>query len=321
MYIEPNQLALPEQYTDVTKFPDKFVVDGFVVCVDVSTKFNDPLNPQRDFFERLLGNLQGTKKPIVVACTKFDRAKAASLTAVGDIVSRSKKQLPIIEVSALKGVNVDTCFLVLAHLIDTRKPKTKTIPYSEAKVQLDERVRRNEEALQSVLDERLTDFSVEIEDACKMLKPIVEYQVLIDLCGTERVLKLVRAKLNYLKQLLIRNKTQHYEEMLPNILTAMVPKLPLDATPRSTVALLRRNSKFKTYFVDMKNWKENTEFLKVAVDDQMPFDFLEEEQSLEALKKYIDEVSVNLRYVIMCGGDQTITYFITDLYVCRFWWR
>lgn len=299
-YIEPNQLALPEQYTNVPNFPEKFSVDGFILCVDVSTKFDTASDHQKEFFERLFTNLLGTKKPVVVACTKFDRAKPASVASVTDILSHSRKQVPVVEVSAMRGVNVDTCFLVLAHLIDTKKPKTRIMSYAESKAQLDERLRRNGEALQSVLDERLMDFSMSLEGASQCLKAIVEYQVLVDLSGIERVNKLVRAKLNYLKQQLIKSKTSHFVSLLPHILIAMVPYLELDATVDSVKALLRSSVKFDRYFVDVKNWKENTEYLKSTSDDLVPFELLDEEQGAEILESHMNEVRVQL-FIIFPG--------------------
>lgn len=290
-YLEPNQLALPEHFTEVPKFPDKFSVDGFIVCVDVSTHFDHPSDPQKEFFDRLLLNLLSTKKPVVVACTKFDRCKASSVASVAEIIARSKKQVPIVEVSALKGVNVDTCFLVLAHMVDVKKPKTKIVSYAESKALLDERVRRNEEAFQTVLDEQL-DFSVSLEQASSRLRPVVEHQVLVDLCGKERVKKLIQAKLNYLKLLMVKAKSSQFVKMLPHIFVAMLPTLELEATPQSAVAALRSSPKFGRYFVDVENWKENMEFLRTSLEDAVPFEILHEEQALEMLVNHINEVRV-----------------------------
>ena len=149
-YIEPDQLALPEEYNNVGNFPDKFLVDGFILCADVSSSFTEPGSQQKEIFERLLQNLLPTKKPIVVALTKFDRAKDASVASVNEVLAHCKKQLLVIEVSALKGVNVDLCFLVLAHLVDPKKPKSRIIPYSEGKAHLDDRIRKNEVSFQQV---------------------------------------------------------------------------------------------------------------------------------------------------------------------------
>ena len=293
-YIEPNQLALPEQYTDVHKFPEKFIVEGYIVCVDVSSKFDDPNDPQKEFLDHLLHNLQGTKKPVVIACTKFDRMKQASYNSVIETMTRFRKlQLQLVEVSAVKGINVDTCFLVLAHLIDNKKPKTKIISYSDSKALLDERVRRNEQALQSVLDERLTDFSMSVEDACAGLKVITEYQVLTDLSGNQRVRKLIMAKLRYLKQQLIKDRMTHFLEMLPHILTAMLPQLESNITLHMAKKMLRTSEKFKNYFIKLENWKEDTEFLKSYDLDRVPFDILDEDEGKEILEKHINEVRVH----------------------------
>lgn len=289
-YLEPNQLALPEHFTDVPKFPDKFTVDGFIVCVDVSTKFDDPSDPQKEFFHRLLDALLATKKPVVVACTKFDRAKPLSVMSVMEIVTHSKKQVPIVEVSALKGVNVDACFLVLAHLVDTKKPKTRIVPYAESKALLDERIRRNEEAFQYVLDERLTDFSMSLEEASKCLKSIVEYQILIDLCGQNRVNKLIQATLRYLKMQMVKSKTEQFLKTLPHVLVAMLPVVELEETTMVAKIRLRRSSKFERYFVDVENWRENSEFLKSQSEDVIPFGILEEDRGQEVLGSHIEEV-------------------------------
>ena len=296
-YIESNQLALPEHYQQVPKFPDKFAVDGFIVCADVSTSLNDPRDPQKQFLETLLGFIQGSKKPVVVVLTKYDRAKAASVATITEIVSKYKKvQGPFIEVSAVKGVNVDMCFLVLAHLIDSKKPRTKVVSYSDSKAQLDERVRRLEVALQAVLDELVTDFYETLPDACSKFKSITEFSVLKDLTGLERVNRLVKAKLNYLKQLWVKELCSHYEVMLPNILKQLLPSLDLNATSETAQALLKQNPDFGKHFVEVADWKENKDFLKKAKDffkkaeELLPFSFLSEDGGSAILEKHINEV-------------------------------
>ena len=149
-YIEPDQLVLPEQYNDVGNFPDKFLVDGFILCVDVSSSFTEPGSHQKKIFELLLQNLLSTKKPVVVALTKFDQAKESSVASVNEVLAHCKKQLPVVEVSALRGVNVDLCFLVLAHLVDPKKPKTRISSYAESRAILGDRIRKNEVSFQQV---------------------------------------------------------------------------------------------------------------------------------------------------------------------------
>ena len=59
--------------------------------------------------------MEAKKKPIVVAMIKCDHANESSVSIVNEIVSKAKKPIPMVEVSALKGVNVELCFLVMAH--------------------------------------------------------------------------------------------------------------------------------------------------------------------------------------------------------------
>lgn len=291
-YIEPDQLSLPEEYTDAGRFPDKFAVDSFVVCVDVSTDFSDPNNPQREFFERLLSNVtEAKKKPVVVAMTKYDRAKENSVTIVGEIVAKSKKQIPMIEVSALKGVNVELCFLVLAHLVDTRKPRSKIVAYSEAKGLRESRIHNNEESFQKVLDTTLTHFNTPLGEARKSLESHVEFKLLTELCGTDRVNRLIKAKLRYLKQELVKRKEIAYIEMLPHIFSAILPSLELGATLKSCKEELHCSTKFPKYFADVKDWKDNVEFLSREDTDHVPFEILDDDTAEDLLQKHIDEVS------------------------------
>jgi len=290
-YIESNQLALPEHYQHVPKFPDKFAVDGFIVCADVSTSLNDPRDPQKQFVETLLGALQGCKRPILVVMTKYDRAKAASVATITEIASKFKKvQGPFIEVSAVKGINVDMCFSALAHLIDSKKPRTKITSYADSKAQLDERVRRLEEALQVIMDELLTDFYETIPEASVKLKTIMEFNVLRELAGTERVNRLVRGKLNYLKQQRVKFLTARFKDTLGTALKALVPTLDLHDNAETCQALLRKNSNFNGYFVEVSDWKENKDFLKQTSENHVPFSFISEDPGKGILVKYIDEV-------------------------------
>lgn len=299
-YIEPDQLALPEQYEDVVgKFPDKFLVDGFILCVDVSSSFTDAQSPQKEIFERLLQNLLPTKKPIVVALTKYDRAKEPSVAVVNEVLAHCKKQLPVVEVSALRGVNVDMCFLVLAHLVDPKKPKTRIIPYSEAKSHLDDRIRKNEVSFQQVLDQQVKDFAAGITAACESVSTQMEFQLLRELCGTERVQQLVRGKLGYLKRERVEVWQGKYLEALPGMLAVLLPELPLTADEESCRQLLKESPKLSEFFVEAPKWRDDIEFLKVA-DGHVPFSMLSEDPGEEILRQHIDQVLKAAREEAAC---------------------
>lgn len=290
MYISDDQLALPEEYTDVLKFPDKFPVDGYILCMDVSTPL-EPSSPQRDFVTRLFQAVQQTKKPFVVALTKYDIANDSALVSVADIVSKSKKQVQLVEVSAKRNLNVDVCFLVLCHLIDTKKPKTKVTPYADAKSHLDERIRKIEESFQNLLHREVTDFSRDVFQVCKDLEVQTEYQILLELNGINRIQKLVRGQLAFLRKQQIEAKLTHYVELLPLILDALVPSLSLNDTTDSCVAIVRASGKFSQYFVDVRDWRGDNDVLGSSDKDTVPFGLLKEDIGLEVAQNHIDKVS------------------------------
>ena len=60
-YINPDQMALPESYGDAPKFPDKFTVDVYIVCIDASD-FTDNAE-QKEFLQGFMPELLKTKKP------------------------------------------------------------------------------------------------------------------------------------------------------------------------------------------------------------------------------------------------------------------
>lgn len=289
MYINNDQLALPEEYRGVSKFPDRFNVDGFIVCVDVSCPF-DQSHPQRDFFIRLFQSVQQTKKPVVVVMTKYDSANDSSVAALNEIVSKAKKQVPLIEVSALKNINVDACFLFLCHLIDPKKPKTKLTPYSDAKTHLDERIRRIEESFQTLLLREVTDFSQNVFQASTDIQSQVEYNILLELKGIERVYQLIRRQLAFLKRQQIETRLMRFVELLPLILDTLLPALSFNDNTKSCCVAIRTHTKFSQYFFDVEDWRESVEVLKSGNIDKVPYGLLQEELGVEVLQNHINKV-------------------------------
>ena len=288
-YVQPDQLALPEQYTDVDKFPDKFVVDGFIVCVDVSCDLGSSNSMQTEFFQKLLPNILSTKKPIVIAATKFDIAAESSVGVVHDVVSHCKKACPVVEVSALRGINVDLCFLVLAHLIDSKKPKARLVPYADARQHMDERIRRSEGDFQKLLDRSLSTFTLSVYQAMALMEKEPELSILRDISGSERVRRLVRGKLNYLRQDRVSALRESFTQQLPSILATLLPSMPIDASPDYARAELERHERCKDTFSRVEDWHEDIEFL--AQDSPLvPFQFLSEPAGEELVRQHIDKV-------------------------------
>ena len=57
-YIEPDQLSLPDDYSNVKRFPERNVTtDGYVVCVDGSAPLANG-TVQCDMFKKIISSIQ-----------------------------------------------------------------------------------------------------------------------------------------------------------------------------------------------------------------------------------------------------------------------
>ena len=290
-YVHPDQLVVPEDYANVEKFPDKFVVDGFIICIDVSVDLNNPKSQQRECLDRLLPTILTIKRAhVVIAFTKFDIAKEASIAAANELLAKCKRQATIIEVSALKGVNVDVCFLVLAHLVDSKKPRTRVSSFAEADAHLKERIRKNEETFQKVLTGKITDFSLSLLKARAMVENEVEFQLLRELCGKDRVDRLIKAQLRYLKERVVKNKLVHFLDHLRASLQLFLPVLSLSDSLETCKEMIRSHEKFFSYFLDCKEWRDDFTILKEEQVSRVPFSVLEEPEGQKVLKERMDRV-------------------------------
>jgi glucocorticoid receptor DNA-binding factor 1 len=320
-YIHPDQLAVPDEFSNVARFPDKFIVDGYIICIDVSDdELPEAQSTQREFLGRLLPAIMGVKKAhIVVALTKFDIAKEKSIAAANEILSKCKRQPTVIEVSALEGVNVDVCFLVLAHLVDSRRPRTRILAFSVAHANLKERVRRNEESFQGLLSGRITDFSLPLPVARKSLGNEVEFKLLRELKGIDRVDRLIRAQLKYLKEGIIKSKRTDFLDHLRASLELFLVNLSLEDTPETCVEMIRRHEKFSAYFTENAEWRDDAQFLKLEQTTQVPFSLLGEKEGLKLLQERIDVILAPLREQAACNkissALQTASNLIPGMYV------
>lgn len=118
----------------------------------------------------------------------------------------------------------------------------------------------------------------------------MEFQLLRELCGTERVQQLVRGKLGYLKRERVEVWQGKYLEALPGMLAVLLPELPLTADEESCRQLLKESPKLSEFFVEAPKWRDDIEFLKVA-DGHVPFSMLSEDPGEEILRQHIDQVS------------------------------
>ncbi|KAL5480091.1 hypothetical protein EMCRGX_G023713 [Ephydatia muelleri] len=285
-YVHPDQLSLPENYK-ASSFPDKFLVDGFLVCIDISC---DKPDMEAEFVENLLASLVALRKPVLVALTKFDIFKSGTVQVMQDIVAKMKKPVPpIVEVSALKGINVDLCFLLLAHLIDSKKPSSRLVPYTVAKQHMDDRIASCERSFQELLDRDLKDFTLPMEPAMNKFSGSPEYRLVVELCGAPRARRLIQAKLNYTKKIQVQKLTDEFLAHIKDLLEELLPDLELDATPEVCREKLKQLANFSTYFCEEKNWEDNIPFLARA-NPTIPFSLMSDSKATELVKAHIDKI-------------------------------
>ncbi|XP_009873995.1 PREDICTED: rho GTPase-activating protein 35-like, partial [Apaloderma vittatum] len=131
MYFCTDQLGL-EQDFEQKQMPDgKLLVDGFLLCIDVSRGMNRNFDDQLKFVSNLYNQLAKTKKPIVVVLTKCDEGVERYIRDAHTF-ALSKKNLQVVETSARSNVNIDLAFSTLVQLLDKSRGKAKIIPYFEA---------------------------------------------------------------------------------------------------------------------------------------------------------------------------------------------
>lgn len=318
-YLHPNQLVAPDEYSNAGKFPEKFVVDGYIICIDVSDDLDNPKSEQRMFLDRLLPAIIGVKRAhIVIAFTKFDIAKEPSITAANEFLSKYKRQMTVIEVSALEGVNVDVCFLVLAHLVDSKRPRTRISSFTEAYSHLKERVRKNEKSFQTVLSSKITDFSLSLSRAQTLLENEVEYFVLRELCGQDRVTRLIRAQLRYLTEDAVKRKLANFLDHLQASLQLFLCNLSLSDTLETCKETIRTHDKFSVYFMENKEWRDDFSLLKDEEVTCVPFSILEESEGERILQQHMDMVNaaVYMAYIYYMGVWASEFSLMLHVYPC-----
>lgn len=283
-YSDPDQLSLNEMSDSETKFPGKSLdTDGFIICVDISKDLEDQNNPEKKFFESLLSCVLPKKKPVVVVCTKFDKARENSIRVVKKIVASTRKPIQIIEVSALQGVNTDVCFLYFA------KPRIKVKPYTEAILDRNSEIKRCKECFEHFLH-RIMEVTMSTEEVFNI--QCDEIQQIKGICGSKYVKQTIQDRLRRIRQMCAQEKENDFLERLPMILKEVLPKLDSDATTVTCKEALHHSEKFAAYFTELENWKEDIDFLKSRKSSHIPFEFLGDHQAEELLQKHINQVHI-----------------------------
>ncbi|KFO88915.1 Rho GTPase-activating protein 35, partial [Buceros rhinoceros silvestris] len=264
MYFCTDQLGLEQDFEQKQMPEGKLLVDGFLLCVDVSRGMNRNFDEQLKFVSNLYNQLAKTKKPVVVVLTKCDEGVERYIRDA-HAFALSKKNLQVVETSARSNVNVDLAFGTLVQLIDRSRGKTKIIPYFEA----------------------LKQQSQQIAAAAP------EYQDYVYLEGTPKAKKLFGQHVQRLKQEHIERRRKMYLAVLPQAFEALIPDLA-EIDHLSCVKaekLLETKADFLKWFVVLEEtpW-DATSHVDNMENERIPFDLLETQPAEQLYEAHLEKL-------------------------------
>ncbi|MCJ8736998.1 hypothetical protein PDJAM_G00018890 [Pangasius djambal] len=276
MYICTDQLGL-EQDFDQKQMPDgKLNIDGFVLCIDVSKGCNRKFDDQMKFVNILYSQIAKSKKPIIIAATKCDSCVEQYLRDVQTFAA-SKKNLLVVETSALSSVNVDLCFNALTQQMDKTRGKPKIIPYLEAYKAQRQLVATVTVKFEKLIVQSVRDYHTSWKVVSNSLKNHPDYEEYISLEGTRKARNTFSKHIEQLRQEHIKKRRDDYLSSLPKILNKMLNNLEEIENLSWTDAqnLLKSKNEFHYYFVVLEQtpWDE-TDHVNKTDDRRVPFDIL-----------------------------------------------
>lgn len=230
----------------------KLNIDGFICCFDVSKVSQTTMVHQVDFVIALLNAAMKTKKPIVLVTTKNDDADKRYLQEVAKIAARKdyKGNIPIVETSAHKNVNVEQAFLVLAHMMDKNKRRPIITPYIDAFKQRQEIEEVAIEAYKNLLRIHVTDPKAVFKSYLRKLEKEPDFNHYVELLGTENAKKLFRQHARQLREDQIRKREQIFSTRLPDLIQRFLPDLE---TIGNRCAYYNSNCSNVRYITNMSN--------------------------------------------------------------------
>uniref|UniRef100_A0A8C4Z6U1 Rho GTPase-activating protein 35 n=1 Tax=Gadus morhua TaxID=8049 RepID=A0A8C4Z6U1_GADMO len=277
MYFCTDQLGLEQDFEQKQMPEGKLMVDGCLLCVDVSRGMNRSFEDQMKFITNLYNQLAKTKKPVVLVLTKCDEGVERYIKD-SHTFALAKKNLQVVETSARSNVNVDLAFLTLIQLIDKGKGKPKIIPYFEALKQQSQQIASAKDRYEWLVNRIVKNHNETWPDISRRMQSSAEYRDYVFLEGTAKAKKLFQQHVHRLKQDHIERRRRAYLSTLPQALSLLVPKLDeVDHLSWSGVQkVLETKRDFSQWFIvlDDTPW-ETTPHIDVMEDERIPQDLLE----------------------------------------------
>lgn len=276
MYFCTDQLGL-EQDFEQKQMPDgKLLVDGFLLCIDVSRGMNRNFDDQLKFISNLYNQLMKTKKPTVVVLTKCDEGVERYIRDTHSY-ALSKKNLQVVETSARSNVNVDLAFSTLVQLIDKSRGKTKIIPYFEALKQQSQQIAAAKDKYEWLVSRIVKNHNETWLNVLRKMQSSPEYQDYVYLEGTQKAKKLFLQHIHRLKQEHIERRRKMYLAALPLAFDALIADLD-EINHLSCIKvekLLETKADFSKWFVVLEEtpW-DATNHIDME-NDRIPFDLMD----------------------------------------------
>ncbi|XP_043911440.1 rho GTPase-activating protein 35 [Protopterus annectens] len=275
MYFCTDQLGL-EQDFEQKQMPDgKLLIDGFLLCIDVSRGMNRNFDDQLKFVTNLYNQLGKTKKPVVVVLTKCDEGVERYIRDAHSF-ALNKRNLQVIETSARSNVNVDLAFCTLVQQIDKRG-KLKNISYFEALKQQSQQIATAKDKYEWLISRHVKNHNETWQNVSRKIVSLPEYQDYVYLEGTQKAKKMFFQHIAHLKQVHIDRRRSFYLNSLPHIFDSLIPCLDeIDSLHWSKVIqLLTTKEDFLKYFVVLDDvpWDLTSHIDKD--DDRVPYDLLD----------------------------------------------
>ena len=288
-YYGPDQFADIQKYPDPEKFPDKFQIDGFVLCVDMSLNVAmSPLDTQK-YFDKLITEALAAKKPLVVAGTKCDKMNQNTLERVQGLLSKNKRQITIIETSSESNVNVDTVFFLLAEQMGKVRFKTKNLSFNDAKKIVVSRKQQADDEFTQLLRGTITNCQLTQQQGVEAVRTQQAYRNYVSLCGSSQAKTIVRKHIRRLHDAQVERKKGEFLEGLPRCLAQVIPVVTPSAQMDDLIKDIKSSNQFSQYFVELDNgiqWEDSP--VLTSPDKIIPFQYLKSDpEARRVLKDYL----------------------------------
>ncbi|KAM3910498.1 rho GTPase-activating protein 35 [Leptodactylus fuscus] len=292
MYFCTDQLGLEQDFEQKQMPEGKLLIDGFLLCVDVSRGMNRNFDDQLKFVSNLYTQLAKTKKPIVLVLTKCDEGVERYIRDAHGF-ALNKKNLQVVETSARSNVNVDLAFTALIQLIDKSRGKSKIIPYFEALKQQSQQSAAAKDKYEWLVGRVVKSHNETWLNVSRRMQSCSEYQDYVYLEGTDKAKKLFQQHIHRLRQDHIERRRKVYLSVLPRALDVLVPDLDeIDHLSCLKAAkLLESKPDFSHWFVILEDtpW-DLTSHIDNMDDERIPYDIMETALAAEVYCSHLEKL-------------------------------